>query len=168
MNAGAHGGEVKDVLSQARGFDALGTYHCIDADRVRFAYRTAIYPVELVVFVEAVFRLAAGDRDELVARRQENHAYRQRTQPKGHSVGSIFMNPPGDHAGRLVEAAGMKGFRVGGAVISEKHANWILNEGGATARDIETLIRTAQARVREQFAVELHTELRIVGEAEPA
>jgi len=88
-----------------------------------------------------------------------------RTQPKGHSVGSVFVNPSGDHAGRLVEAAGMKGFRVGKAVISDKHANWILNEGGATAADIEGLIRAIQARVRERFGVELKAEVRIIGES---
>jgi UDP-N-acetylmuramate dehydrogenase len=163
MNAGAHGGEVKDVLKEARGCDFEGRFHEIPVSEVRFAYRTAIYPVDLV-FTEAVFRLRPGDREKLASRRQENHVYRQRTQPKGHSVGSIFINPPGDYAGRLVEAAGLKGFRIGGAAISEKHANWILNEGGASAADIENLIRTAQGRVREKFGVLLKPELKIVGE----
>lgn len=163
MNAGAHGGEVKDVLAEARGFDSVGVFHRVPASQVRFAYRTAIYPVELI-FTEGVFRLRPGERSALEARRRENHEYRKRTQPKGNSVGSIFVNPVGDHAGRLVDAAGLKGHRIGGAVVSEKHGNWILNDGGATAADIETLIRTIQARVRDRFGVELEPEVRIVGE----
>ncbi len=79
-------------------------------------------------------------------------------------MGSVFINPEGDHAGRLVEAAGLKGSRVGGAVVSEKHANWILNQDKATSHDIETLIRTVQKKVEELFGVKLKTEIRIVGE----
>ena len=164
MNAGAHGQETKDVLAEARGYDRTGTYHRVPASDIRFGYRTAIYPVDLVL-TEGVFDLTPGDPESLASQREENHAYRMRTQPKGHSVGSVFVNPPGDHAGRLIEAAGLKGFRMGRAVVSEKHANWILNEGGATAADIEGLIRTIQARVREQFGVELHAEVRIIGDA---
>ena len=163
MNAGAHGQETKDVLAEAHGYDMTGTFHRIPASEIRFAYRTAIYPVDLVL-TEGVFNLQPGDVHALAAQREENHAYRMRTQPKGHSVGSVFVNPAGDHAGRLVEAAGLKGFRMGHAVVSDKHANWILNEGGATAADIEDLIRTIQARVREQFKVELKAEVRIIGE----
>lgn len=163
MNAGAHGGQIADVLEEARGFDEEGRYHRIPAREVRFAYRTAIYPVPLI-FTEGVFALHPGDPGELEARRKRNHEYRLRTQPKGHSVGSVFINPEGDHAGRLIEATGLKGHRIGGAVVSEKHANWILNEGDATAGDIEALIRLAQERVKEQFGIELQTEVRIVGE----
>src|SRR5262245_42073492 len=126
MNAGAHGQETKDVLAEARGYDVEGNYHRVPKAEIRFGYRTAIYPVDLV-FTEGVFDLAPGDPAALAAERQENHAYRLRTQPKGHSVGSVFVNPPGDHAGRLVEAAEMKGYRMGRAVVSDKHANWILN-----------------------------------------
>ena len=165
MNAGAHGQETKDVLAEARGYDAEGECHCVPVSLIRFGYRTAIYPVEFVVFTEGVFNLKAGDPAALADHRQENHDYRMRTQPKGHSVGSVFVNPAGDHAGRLVEAAGLKGFRMGHAVVSDKHANWILNEGGATAADIEGLIRTIQARVRAQFGIELKAEVRIIGES---
>ena len=79
-------------------------------------------------------------------------------------MGSVFINPDGDHAGRLVEAAGFKGARIGGAVVSEKHANWILNEDNATSSDIETLIRSVQKKVQAMFGVELKTEVKIVGE----
>ena len=164
MNAGAHGQETKDVLAEARGYDMQGKYHRVPRAEIRFGYRTAMYPVDLV-FTEGVFDLKPGDAASLASQREENHAYRLRTQPKGHSVGSVFVNPPGDHAGRLVEAAEMKGFRMGRAVVSDKHANWILNEGGATAADIEGLIRAIQARVRERFGVELKAEVRIIGES---
>jgi UDP-N-acetylmuramate dehydrogenase len=163
MNAGAHGGEIRQILIEVGGVDAAGRPVRIPADQVRFAYRTAVYPVE-AVFLRAVFALRAGDRQELAARRREYHDYRLRTQPKGHSVGSVFVNPEGDHAGRLIEAAGLKGARVGGAVVSAKHANWILNENRATAADIEALIRRVQAVVKDTFGVELRTEVRVVGE----
>ena len=163
MNAGAHGQETKDVLFEARGYDVRGQFHAVPVAQIRFAYRTAVYPVDLV-FTEGVFALTPGSQEDLARRRQENHAYRLSTQPKGHTVGSVFVNPPGDHAGRLVEAAGLKGFRIGKAVVSTKHGNWIVNEGGQSAADIEELIRTIQARVRERFGVELKTEVRIVGE----
>lgn len=166
MNAGAHGGEIKDVLVEARGFDPRGNPLTVRAAEIRFAYRTAVYPSEIIL-IEGRFRLTPGDPEELAAKRKKNHEFRLRTQPKGHSVGSVFVNPEGDYAGRLVESAGLKGHRIGGAVVSEKHANWILNEKNATASDIENLIRTVQARVREKFGVELRTEVRIVGEPEP-
>jgi UDP-N-acetylmuramate dehydrogenase len=167
MNAGAHGSEIKDVLLEAQGFDPSGTFHTVPAARIRFAYRTAIYPTEMI-FTEARFGLRPGDRAELAARREANHAYRLRTQPKGRTAGSVFKNPEGDHAGRLVEAAGLKGYRVGGAVVSDKHANWILNDRGATAKDIETLILTIQRTVKERFGITLTPEVRIVGEERAA
>jgi UDP-N-acetylmuramate dehydrogenase len=166
MNAGAHGGEIKDVLKEVRGFDLDGTEHIVAASEIRFAYRTAVYPRELV-FVEGAFSLTPADRRALAEERARNHAHRLATQPKGNSVGSVFVNPAGDHAGRLVEAAGLKGFRIGGAVVSEKHGNWILNDGKATAAEIEGLIVTVQTRVKERFGVELKTEVKIVGEAAP-
>ena len=90
----------------------------------------------------------------------------QATQPIGEwSCGSVFTNPPGDHAARLIEAAGLKGFRIGGAVVSEKHANFILNEGEATARDLEQLIAHVRATVERVHGIELMPEVRIVGEA---
>jgi UDP-N-acetylmuramate dehydrogenase len=167
MNAGAHGSEIKDILKEARGFDPAGQFHQVSVSDAQFGYRTAIYPVELL-FTEAVFAMRPGDRETLAARRKEYHEYRLRTQPKGNTVGSVFVNPEDDHAGRLVDVAGLKGHRIGGAVVSEKHGNWILNDRQATATEIEALIRTVQQTVREKFGVELATEVRIVGEPEPA
>jgi UDP-N-acetylmuramate dehydrogenase len=165
MNAGAHGGEIRDVLVEVRGLDEVGREQRIPAERIEFGYRRAVYPVNLV-FLEATFALQPGDRTELERIRQENHAFRLRTQPKGRSVGSVFKNPDGDYAGRLIEEAGLKGLRVGGAEVSTKHANWILNVDRATAAEIESIIRTVQERVRERFDVELRPEVKIVGEPE--
>ncbi len=166
MNAGAHGGEIRNILKEVHGVDLDGNPVRTAAADIRFAYRTTAYPVEMI-FLTGVFALHPGDPEILAARRREYHEYRLRTQPKGNSVGSVFVNPAGDHAGRLIEAAGLKGFRIGGAAVSLKHANWILNEGDATAADIEAVIREVQARVRDRFGVELRTEVRIVGEPEP-
>jgi UDP-N-acetylmuramate dehydrogenase len=163
MNAGAHGGEIRDVLVRVRGVDPTGSSVVVASSEIRFGYRTAVYPAPLV-FTEGTFALAAGDRGRLEAIREQNHAFRLRTQPKGRTVGSVFRNPPGDHAGRLIEAAGLKGARIGGAVVSEKHANWIVGERRVTAGDVEGLVRLVQSRVRERFGVDLETELRIVGD----
>lgn len=163
MNAGCHGREIKDVLESARGFTLDGTLSVVPAADIRFAYRSATYPVELLL-TAATFRLEAGDPDEVAARRKRYHEHRLRTQPKGRSVGSVFKNPPGDFAGRLIETAGMKGRRVGGAVVSEKHANFILNEGEATAADLEALIDLVRDTVRSRHGVELELEARIVGD----
>ena len=167
MNAGAHGSEIQDILKEARGYELTGAFRSVAASEIQFAYRTAVYPAELI-FTEAVFGLRPGDRETLARRRKENHEYRLRNQPKGHTVGSVFVNPEGDYAGRLVEAAGFKGYRMGGAVVSEKHANWILADNDATAGEIEGLIRAIQEGVRQKFAVDLKTEIRIIGELEPA
>jgi len=163
MNAGAHGSEVRDILVEVRGLSLEGAPVTVPAGDIRFAYRSATYPAPLLV-LEVVFALHADDPEAVAARRLAFHEQRLRTQPKGRTVGSVFKNPPGDHAGRLIEAAGLKGFRIGGAVVSEKHANFILNDGGASAAELEALIRTVRERVRERFGVVLETEVRIVGE----
>jgi UDP-N-acetylmuramate dehydrogenase len=167
MNAGAHGGEIRDVLDRVRGIDPAGRPVDLAAAEIRFGYRTAVYPARLV-FTEATFTLVPGDREALAAARRENHAFRLRTQPKGRTVGSVFKNPPGDHAGRLIDAAGLKGYRRGGARVSETHANWIVGDREATPRDIEDLVGAIRERVRERFGVDLEPELRIVGDERPA
>ena len=109
--------------------------------------------------------LQHGDAERAQARIRELLAQRGATQPvQQPSCGSVFRNPPGDHAARLIEAAGLKGQRVGGAQVSEKHANFIVNTGAATAADIETLLRQVQGTVEQQHGVRLETEVRIVGE----
>ena len=108
--------------------------------------------------------LPKGNAVELVRLADDHADFRKRTQPGGATGGSTFANPPGDYAGRLLEAADMKGFRIGGAAFSEKHANWIVNDRNAAASDIRDLIRAARERVRERFGVELRQEVEEVGE----
>jgi UDP-N-acetylmuramate dehydrogenase len=107
----------------------------------------------------AVMLLPKGDPAALVRLADEHAAFRKETQPTGACAGSTFANPPGDFAGRLLEESGLKGFAIGGAVFSPKHANWIVNDGTATAADVRALIATAQARVRDRFGVELRREV---------
>jgi UDP-N-acetylmuramate dehydrogenase len=116
------------------------------------------------VVLEAEFELAQGNRAELERKAAEFNEYRRRTQPPGASIGSMFKNPPGDAAGRLIEAAGLKGVRVGQAEISRLHANFFVNLGGATAREVTRLIGLARNAVREKFEVELELEIELVGE----
>jgi UDP-N-acetylmuramate dehydrogenase len=116
------------------------------------------------IVIYAQMLLPKGDPAELTRLADEHAAFRKETQPTGACAGSTFANPPGDFAGRLLEASGMKGFTVGGAMFSPKHANWIVNDGSATASDVRTVIATAQERVRERFGVELRREVEYLGE----
>jgi UDP-N-acetylmuramate dehydrogenase len=169
MNAGAHGGEVKDVLVWADVMDGAGQIRRMSNEDLRFAYRYSILKDQPGVVVAACFALRPGDRDEMLARVRAWSQRRASTQPLSQpNCGSVFRNPPGTYAGRLIEAAGLKGLRRGDAQISPKHANFIVNLGHARACDILWLIRRVQETVREQFGIELETEVRIMGEPLPA
>ena len=126
------------------------------------APRAAIEPAEMIT--GATFLLTRDDPATVSARVQHHLQYRKETQPKEKSAGSVFKNPPGDHAGRLIEAAGLKGHLIGKAQISPKHANFIVNTGGATAAEVVALIALARRTVREQFGVELELELELRGD----
>ncbi|MFN8594128.1 MAG: UDP-N-acetylmuramate--L-alanine ligase [Thermomicrobiales bacterium] len=167
-NAGAHGTEQIDHLEQVIVLDERGEIETWPAARLEAAYRhtvlkAAARPRPWTVLT-AVMRLPKGDPMDLVRLADEHAAFRRETQPTGACAGSTFANPPGDFAGRLLEASGMKGFRIGGAMFSPKHANWIVNTGGATAADIRALIATAQEQVRDRFGVELRREVEYLGE----
>ncbi|MFA9461415.1 UDP-N-acetylmuramate dehydrogenase [Thiohalorhabdus methylotrophus] len=163
MNAGAYGSELADILEAAEVIDRQGRVRVADPAEFRFTYRHSRLP-EGEWFVAAHIRLEPGDPEEIRARTQALLEHRGRTQPVHlANAGSVFRNPPGEHAARLVEAAGLKGTRVGGAEVSERHANFIINRGEATAADIEALIRLIQQRVAERFGMELEPEVRIVG-----
>lgn len=165
MNAGAFGGETWPHVQAVEVIDRAGAVRTRGASEYHFSYRHIDPPAAQEWFLSATLgfaRLEAveGDsiRDLLVRRKQ--------TQPIGEwSCGSVFTNPPGDHAARLIEAAGLKGERLGGAQVSEKHANFIINGGGATAADLERLIEHVQQTVERRHGIRLQTEVRIVGEA---
>ena len=166
MNAGTRIGEMKDVVSRVEVATPEGA-RWIEARDLGFAYRTCRLPPGAVV-TRVEFRLRPGDVVASRAAMEADKDYRRRTQPLTQpSWGSTFRNPPGDHAGRLLEAAGLKGHRIGGAAWSDVHANFVVNLGGATAADCLALIRLARRTVREKFAVELALEVRLAGEFGP-
>ena len=163
-NAGAFGGSIADHLVAVRLLTREGDEHVFSRDRMEFSYRRSSLP-EGCVILEAAFDLEQGDTGEIRRRISANLVQRNRGQPvEWRSAGSVFKNPPGEYAGRLVEKAGLKGVRVGGACISPKHGNFIINLGGATATDILALIDLMQRQVREKMQVELELEVRVVGE----
>jgi UDP-N-acetylmuramate dehydrogenase len=163
MNAGAFGGETWRHVLEVETIDRRGVERVRRAGEYRVGYREVVAPAPGEWFLGATLafeRRAPAHADEvekLLARRKE-------TQPIGAwSCGSVFTNPPGDHAARLIEAAGLKGYRIGDASVSEKHANFIINHGAARAADLEALIEHVRAAVERQHGVSLHPEVRIVG-----
>lgn len=165
MNAGAYGGELKDVLVWA---DVLlnGEIHRLSVAQMEMGYRTTMPLREGGVVLQACFELQKDDPEAILARMKELNARRRDKQPLNFpSAGSIFKRPTGYFAGGLIEQCGLKGYTVGGAQVSQKHAGFIVNVGGATARDITDLIVHIQKTVLEQTGVTLETEARIIGEA---
>lgn len=173
-NAGAHGGEVKDSLEVATLLDAAGNVVEYQLQDFAYAYRASRLKQHVAlragfnpVVLSARFQLADGNGDEIRARAEQFLQHRRRTQPVEPSLGSTFVNPSGDHAGRLIEQAGLKGVRVGGVEVSALHANFIINPGGvgkATAQDVVRLIRLIQSAVWERFSIHLTPEVQFVGE----
>jgi len=163
MNAGAHGGETWERVESLRTIDRSGVINERAPGEYSVGYRSVTGPGN-EWFIEATFRFDP-DFSPSVAAMKEMLERRKKTQPLGlPSCGSVFRNPPGDHAARLIEAAGLKGFTIGGAEVSDKHANFIINRDGATAADIEKLIQYVRQTVIEKHGIELIHEVRIVGE----
>jgi len=166
-NAGAHGACIADNLVRAVVLDAAGAETSVEAAAMDFSYRHSRFkgqpePREVILSAELLLR-----REEpagVLARARKYNEHRRRTQPSDPSAGSVFQNPPNDFAGRLVEAAGLKGTRSGGAMISTVHANFFVNTGTATAADLLALIQLAQMQVYERFGVRLSTEVELVGD----
>lgn len=173
-NAGAHGGEVKDNLVDALLLDERGEVREYKVADFNYAYRDSnlkrLQPLVAAfkpVVLSANFRLERGEPATIAARADSFLQHRRRTQPVEPSLGSTFVNPPGDYAGRLIEAAGLKGARVGGVAVSTLHANFIVNPGGvgkATAGDVMGLIEQIQRVVAERCGVHLEREIQLVGE----
>lgn len=165
MNAGAHGGELKDVVRRV-GLWLEGRREVWEAERCGFAYRTSAFRgLPGAVLLWAELEMAGAPVDGLKARMDGYLAGRRASQPmEPANAGCVFKNPPGDSAGRLVEACGLKGRRLGEAEISSKHANFVVNTGGARARDVLGLMEQARQAVRERFGVELEDEILVLGE----
>jgi UDP-N-acetylmuramate dehydrogenase len=163
-NAGAWGGATADALETVEIVTAAGEERLLRRQDIPFRYRASGLPVGSVV-VQATFALAPGDPTAIRRRISGYLVRRNASQPvEFRSAGSIFKNPPGGYAGQLVEQVGLKGTRIGGAMISAKHGNYIVNLGGARAADVLALVALAQARVREATGIELELEIRVVGE----
>ncbi|MCM3768014.1 UDP-N-acetylmuramate dehydrogenase [Neobacillus niacini] len=165
MNAGAHGSDISKILTKAHILFEDGTMEWLSNEEMSFSYRTSILQKERPgIVVEAVFQLKEGDREAIVAQMQKNKDYRKDTQPWNYPcAGSIFRNPLPNYAGKLIEVAGLKGFSIGGAKISELHGNFIVNAGNATAGDVLSLIQHVKDTIYSLYQVKMETEVEIIG-----
>jgi UDP-N-acetylmuramate dehydrogenase len=163
MNAGANGVETKDVLVEARGIDRQGGKLTFCNEDMKFAYRSSgVSPSVIFTWARLRGRIAAPEA--IRARMNEVQAHRETTQPiREKTGGSTFTNPPGHSAWKLIDAAGCRGLRVGGAQVSEMHCNFLINTGAASARDIEMLGETVRERVKERCGIELQWEIKRIG-----
>ena len=164
MNAGAYGSEIKDVLEYARVMTPEGEILTLGPEELKMGYRTSCIPAMGYTVLEACFHLKKGNRDEIEAYMNELSLKRREKQPLQYpSAGSTFKRPKGHFAARLIEDAGLKGFAVGGAQVSEKHSGFVINRGNATAADVMELCRQIRERVKTQFDVELEMEVKTLG-----
>ncbi|PER13581.1 UDP-N-acetylenolpyruvoylglucosamine reductase [Bacillus cereus] len=165
MNAGAHKSDISSVLSKALILFEDGTIAWLTNKELEFSYRSSVLQTKRPgIVLEAEFQLQAGKREEIVRSMQNNKDYRRETQPWNHPcAGSIFRNPIPHFAGDLVEKAGLRGYRIGGAQISEMHGNFIVNTGGASAQDVLSLIELIKHTIKDKFDVDMHTEVEIIG-----
>jgi len=165
MNGGAYGRETKDALIEARGVDRRGKVRVFSNGDMHYTYRHCGAPDD-VIFTEALFQGTHGDMHEIAAEMDKITESREATQPiKSRTGGSTFKNPPGHKAWQLIDAAGCRGFKVGDAQVSEMHCNFLINLGGASAADIETLGETVRQRVKEKSGVMLEWEIKRIGVA---
>lgn len=165
MNAGAHGSDISRILKKARILFSDGTFEWLENQEMEFSYRTSVLQKKRPgIVVEVVFQLAQGERDSIVAEMQKYKDYRRKTQPWNFPcAGSIFRNPLPNYAGKLIESAGLKGYSVGGAKVSEMHGNFIVNHNNATAEDVLNLIQYIKDTILEKYQIVMETEVEIIG-----
>ena len=165
MNAGAYQGEMKDVVYQVIALDEAGNYKLFSKEQSQFGYRRSIYQNGDYIIVAVRLHLKPGQREEILSTMQDLARQRQEKQPLEYpSAGSTFRRPAGHYVGPIIEELGLKGFSIGGAQVSSKHAGFIINKGQATAQDVMDLIRYIQELVREKYGLELKPEIKILGE----
>lgn len=165
MNAGAYGGEMKDVLSEVLVLTPEGEFVTLSSEELEFGYRTSVIAKKGYIVLEASVLLSEGAEKEIRERMEELRKKRVSKQPLEYpSAGSTFKRPEGYFAGKLIEDAGLRGFRIGGAQVSEKHCGFVINRGDATSAEILELMRQVSARVEEQFGVVLEPEVKRLGE----
>jgi UDP-N-acetylmuramate dehydrogenase len=165
MNAGAFGQDIGSLIQQVETIDAQGKEQKWLKEQIAFSYRSSSFQGQDLIILKAVLRMTPAAREDIAARMERNNKVRNKIQPLGSpTAGSVFRNPAGHYAGKLIEEAGLKGRRIGGAAVSPKHANFIINCGGATGRDILELIKTIQNRVFEEKGIKLVPEVLVMGE----
>lgn len=165
MNAGAYGGEMKDVVTSVKVMDADGHIYDMSSDELDFSYRHSAVEAEGLIVLEVTMKLAAGVQQDIDDRMKELSDSRRTKQPLEYpSAGSTFKRPEGYFAGKLIMDAGLRGYSVGGAQVSEKHCGFVVNRGGATAADVTGLIRDVQKKVMDQFGVMLEPEVNMLGD----
>ena len=165
MNAGAYGGEMKQVLQSARVLTPEGKIETRTVEEMKLGYRTSIFADNGDIILSALIRLETGDREQIRARMEELKTQRMTKQPLEYpSAGSTFKRPEGHFAGKLIEDAGLRGFQVGGAQISEKHCGFVINRDQATAADIRSLMKRVADKVEETSGVRLEPEVKQIGE----
>lgn len=163
MNAGAYGGELRDVLQEATVLTKEGEIRTVSAEELKLGYRYSVIPEREWIVLAAKLRLKSGDPEMIRKRMEELKMQRVTKQPLDlPSAGSTFKRPEGYFAGKLIMDAGLRGFCVGGAQISQKHCGFVVNTGNATAKDVQNLIREVQTRVKEQFGVQLEPEVKML------
>ena len=165
MNAGAYGGEMKDVLTSVRVMTEEGEIMELPAEKLGLGYRTSIIPEKRYIVLGAVISLTEGKKEEIKAQMDDLRQKRVSKQPLEYpSAGSTFKRPEGYFAGKLIQDSGLKGFTVGGAQVSEKHSGFVINKGNATAADVMELIRQVTAKVKEDTGVTMEQEVKQIGE----
>ncbi len=165
MNAGAYDGEMKQVVEAVRVMDKDGQITTLDNDTMEFGYRTSIIKNRPFIVLEVALCLTEGDQAQIGARMEELMEQRRSKQPLEYpSAGSTFKRPEGNYAGKLIMDAGMRGYRIGGARVSDKHCGFVVNTGKATAADIKEVIEEVQERVKERFHVTLEPEVVFLGD----
>ena len=163
MNAGAYGGEMKNVIVSAKVMDEEGAVQELSCEELQLGYRTSIVQKKQLVVLEAEFSLKPGETETIQNTMKELNAKRREKQPLEYpSAGSTFKRPEGYFAGKLIEDAGFRGYRVGDAQVSEKHCGFVVNRGKATCAEVLQLIEDVQKEVKEQFGVQLEPEVRII------
>lgn len=166
MNAGAYGGEMKNIVSEALSVDTEGNLHAYEKDALKLGYRHSIFQTNGEAIVEVSLTLVQGDRVNIRQKMKDYTRRRESKQPLDMpSAGSTFKRPTGYFAGTLIDQAGLKGFSVGGAQVSTKHAGFVVNADHATAEDVQNLIKEVQKHVKEAHGVDIYPEVRVIGDA---
>ena len=163
MNAGAYGGEMSQVVTTVTVVNRNGEIMELDNSTMEYGYRTSVIQNQSFVVTKVTFRLQPGDPEQIAAKMEELAIRRREKQPLEYpSAGSTFKRPEGYFAGQLIMEAGLRGYSVGGAKVSEKHCGFIINTGNATAEDVKDVIWEVQRRVKERFHVELEPEIKFL------